>query len=902
MFISKINRMCERHGRIAILLIALVIIIPFVFTWAPGSGFFGSSRGGRGTVGKMFGEDVRTQDFIRHLRATELDVFMRFGQWLSDNPRYHDFLIEETLRRMRALHEARKRGLAAVSDEEVRSTLRQMFSQDGEFNAEAFMAFSRNALPRLRLSESDFQEIMRESVTINRLTSEVVDTVFISPLEAESAVRRAYEKYQVQQKSYQAADYLDKVDLTPDDAAAREYFETHREEIRMPDQKKIRAAILPLDAALAAVAVTDAEVEQYYERNRRTYDDKPLTEVREQVLRDVQVRKARIEVLEQARKLITAVKDELLAEPRTAPVDVFTAVAEKQGIKTVDSGLFRPGMPIPNLGRLPELQEHAYALSRSNPFSVPVLEGDKYYLACWQETLPGEQPAEFTPAVAAVIKDRLVHAQVVEFYQTRVEPFRVYIEQGTTLDELISRQREGGLQGAALANATRLPADEFSRYIAKYVRPYYEPRQNRVRVVTFAPAAFRDQVGEVGEEALREHYERNAAQYQEQVRASHILFRVVPEATEDEKSARRQALEELRVSIVAEDNFSEVARELSEDPGSKTKGGDLGYFSRGNMVKPFEDAAFGLAEGEISPVFETSFGYHIIKVTGKRPGQEFAEVKDQIKEMVVAEKARTLAWDAADRFSYETFEAVDQARGRKDNGPALVFAEFATERGRQFQDTPWFTAQSMNVPPFGRSWKAVNDAFALSAAQPVSNVIEGADNLYVACWLETQPASLPKLTEKPDLIPTVKEQIRQEKALEEARMTAQNEYKMILDKLGEGMKFAEITIELDFDAVPVFSLESPPPAEVPNSQVIRNTVVNYAAGTLVPPVEIQDGALLIYVADRTLPDAATVAAHRDEKQQQLLQQKQQTAVAEFYEQLKEASATDLDEGVLKQLL
>jgi peptidyl-prolyl cis-trans isomerase C len=117
----------------------------------------------------------------------------------------------------------------------------------------------------------------------------------------------------------------------------------------------------------------------------------------------------------------------------------------------------------------------------------------------------------------------------------------------------------------------------------------------------------------------------------EEIRASHILLKLSPETSKEEKNSKRMELAGINGLIEQGADFAELASAHSECPSSQ-QGGDLGFFSRGKMVKPFEDAAFGLKKGEISDIVETQFGYHLIKVVDRREARTVPldEVKDQI--------------------------------------------------------------------------------------------------------------------------------------------------------------------------------------------------------------------------------------------------------------------------------
>ena len=171
----------------------------------------------------------------------------------------------------------------------------------------------------------------------------------------------------------------------------------------------------------------------------------------------------------------------------------------------------------------------------------------------------------------------------------------------------------------------------------------------------------------VSDEELKSYYEQNQARLatQEERRASHILItspKGAPAAERDKAKAKAQAL--LDAIKKAPATFAEVAKANSQDPGSAVKGGDLDFFARGAMVKPFEDAAYALKKGDISGLVESDFGFHIIQLTDIKSAKQrsFEETKAELIEDAKKQQAQKKFAEVAEIFTNAVYEQSDSLK------------------------------------------------------------------------------------------------------------------------------------------------------------------------------------------------------------------------------------------------
>jgi peptidyl-prolyl cis-trans isomerase D len=291
---------------------------------------------------------------------------------------------------------------------------------------------------------------------------------------------------------------------------------------------------------------------------------------------------------------------------------------------------------------------------------------------------------------------------------------------------------------------------------------FQAPEQASIEYVVLDLDAVRQGI-RLNEQDLRSYYEQNAARLSgtEERRASHILITAAKGAPEAERQKAKARAEELLAQVrQAPERFAEVARKNSQDPGSATQGGDLDFFARGAMVKPFEDAAFAMKKGDISPVVESDFGYHIIKLTDiKTPKQKsFEELRASLESDLRNQQARAKYAEAAEAFANGVYEQSDSLR------PVADRLKLTIQTASGVQRTP--AAGAKGVLANAKFLDAVFNSETISNKRNSEAVEIGPNQLAAARITAYTPARTLLLA---DVRATVRERVLNARAAELAR-------------------------------------------------------------------------------------------------------------------------------------
>lgn len=285
----------------------------------------------------------------------------------------------------------------------------------------------------------------------------------------------------------------------------------------------------------------------------------------------------------------------------------------------------------------------------------------------------------------------------------------------------------------AYLDKVSLAPDAAKKFYDENAKQFEVPEKARLEYLVMSIDDLGAQLA-VSEAEIKAAYEAQKQKYvqAEERRASHILIASEKAGKDKAKAKAEELLAEIRKSPAS---FADLAKKNSDDPGSAAKGGDLGYFARGMMVKPFEDATFSLKEGELSGVVESDFGFHIIKLTGIHAAKEkpLADVRREIEaELKKTASTRKFA-EAAEGFSNLVYEQPDSLKPAADKYKLTI------------RQSDWIGRQANPANgPLGND-KLIAAAFSEDSIKNRRNTeaIEIAQNTLVAARiLEHKPASL----------------------------------------------------------------------------------------------------------------------------------------------------------------
>jgi len=374
---------------------------------------------------------------------------------------------------------------------------------------------------------------------------------------------------------------------------------------------------------------------------------------------------------------------------------------------------------------------------------------------------------------ASMRKDMIINRNRELFAGTAFLPNAV-VER---LYKLRKQQREVSqvvLEPAQYAGQVKVSDDEVKAYYNAHKQEFELPEKVKLEYVMLTQEAMQKQVSVTPEE-IKQAYEERGAQQQkpEERRASHILIVVPQNATPEQKSkAKEKAQALLEQAKKSPKSFAELAKKNSEDPGSAVEGGDLGWSPRGRMVKPFDDALFGMKVGEIAGPIETQFGYHVIKLNEIKASEmpSFEAMKPKLEEEVRKSKAARLFAAQAEDFSNLVYDQPDSLK------PA------AEKFKLNLQNSGWVTRQAGGDMPLLNNEKLMHSIFSDNAIKRHQNTeaVEVAPNIIIAARVtEHEPAKQRPIEE-------VRAQIVAALTQEKAGETARKEGEALLEKLRKG--------------------------------------------------------------------------------------------------------------------
>jgi peptidyl-prolyl cis-trans isomerase D len=327
--------------------------------------------------------------------------------------------------------------------------------------------------------------------------------------------------------------------------------------------------------------------------------------------------------------------------------------------------------------------------------------------------------------------------------------------------------------------------------------------------------------------------------------------------------------------------MEELAKKHSQDEASAAKGGDLDFFNKGQMVPEFDKAAFELPIGQLSGLVKTSYGYHIIKVTDRRPASQrtLAEVRAQIEDQLKWEQAQTQAQKLADEVAKELKKPAD-------------FATVAKTRGLQTGESGFF-ARDEPIAGIGMSPAVAQQAFEMKEGD-VSEPLRTPQGYAFVTMTGKQDPYVPKVDE---VKAKVRDEVLKQKAIEAARQKAAAitaDMRGDFDKAAKAAGLEVKTTELIARGAPI--------GDAGVSKALEDAAFALPAGSVSGPVVTENGAAVVKVLERQDVKPEELAKQKDSLRSELLNERKNKFFAAYMTKARLRMKIDINREVIAQII
>lgn len=413
-----------------------------------------------------------------------------------------------------------------------------------------------------------------------------------------------------------------------------------------------------------------------------------------------------------------------------------------------------------------------------------------------------------------------------------------------------------------ILSTVRVTDDEVKREYLK------QNQKAKVKYILVSPARFLKENLEITDNEIKKYYKDHPDEFREEEKRKiqYVLFPL--KATPEDSAEERRLAQDLIERLKEGEDFGELAEIYSEDTGSKDKGGDLGFFGKGTMVKPFEEAAFAARVGEIVGPVQSNFGLHIIKIEEKKveKGEEKVRARHILLKFEPSPKTK-------ENVREEAYYFVEEAKERS-------FEDIAASNDLEVQTSNFFPRGNGFVPGLGLN-KSVSSFIFSNKVGKVGDVEETPQGFFVYRIAEIQKERIRPLEQ---VTSTIKNKLLSEKRMALAGELAQKVHEKILN----GASFEQVATEdtLEVKATDFFTRSGFVSGVGRDAKFIGAAFALSQPGEISKPIEGIKGYYILKLIEKDKFDSKDYESKKETIARQILQKKQSQAFTNWYANLK----------------